>query len=303
MLAASPAGKGRFGSGVQEPHVSYTPFFAEVQAHYDLSDKFFALFLDPSMTYSCAYFERSDMTLAEAQQAKIDLSLGKLNLKPDMTLLDIGCGWGALIRRASEQHGAKVIGLTLSRNQFEHVQPTMRELPTHCEVRLAGWEQFDEPVDRIVSIGAFEHFRIERYAAFFERCREMLADGGRMLLHTIVAPDNAALRARGIEITHENVLFAKFIGRHIFPGGQLAAPPVIERHATQAGFKVERVQSLQMHYARTLDEWSRTLEARRADAIAITAQEVYDMYQHYLTGCAKHFRSGHVDVMQFTLAR
>ena len=290
-------------SDFEEFPVTYAPFLAEVQAHYDLSDEFFALFLDPSMTYSCAYFEREDMSLREAQQAKIDLALGKLNLKPGMTLLDIGCGWGALVRRASERHGVKTIGLTLSRNQFEHVQAQLGQLPTPCEVRLMGWEQFDEPVDRIVSIGAFEHFRIERFAAFFERCRRILPRDGRMLLHTIVMPSAKTMRDRGIEVTHEAVLFGKFIGKRIFPGGQLAAPETIERSATAAGFNVERVQSLQLHYARTLDQWMTNLAEQREKAIRIASKDVYDRYAHYLSGCAKHFRSGHVDVMQFTLTR
>src|SRR6202034_3323839 len=136
------------------------PHFEDVQAHYDLSDEFFRLFLDPSQTYSCAYFERDDMTLEEAQQAKVDLALGKLGLQPGMTLLDVGCGWGATMRRAIETYDVNVIGLTLSKNQAAHVQTKFDQLDSTSNKRglLNGWEQFDEPVDRIVSIGAFEHF-------------------------------------------------------------------------------------------------------------------------------------------------
>ena len=137
-----------------------TPHFENVQAHYDLSDDFYRLFLDPSQTYSCAYFRRYDTTLAEAQLAKIDLSLGKLGLEPGMTLLDIGCGWGATMQRAIEKYNVNVIGLTLSKNQAVHVESIFAAMDTPCRRRvlLAGWEEFDEPVDRIVSIGAFEHF-------------------------------------------------------------------------------------------------------------------------------------------------
>src|SRR3954470_15545352 len=133
------------------------PHFDDVQAHYDLSDDFFALFLDPSWTYSCAYFAREDMTLEEAQLAKVDLALGKLNLQPGMTLLDIGCGWGATMRRAVEKYDVNVVGLTLSANQAEHVHRMFDEMHTvrSRRVLLEGWERFDEPVDRIVSIGAF----------------------------------------------------------------------------------------------------------------------------------------------------
>ncbi|GFG68393.1 hypothetical protein MSEN_01130 [Mycolicibacter senuensis] len=124
-----------------------TPNFADVQAHYDLSDDFYRLFLDPTQTYSCAYFKRYDMTLEEAQLAKIDLSLSKLGLQPDMTLLDVGCGWGTTMQRAIEQYDVNVIGLTLSKNQAAHVQSRFDAMdsPRSRRVLLAGWEEFDEP--------------------------------------------------------------------------------------------------------------------------------------------------------------
>ena len=137
--------------------------------HYDLSDDFFRLFLDPTQTYSCAYFERDDMTLELAQIAKIDLALGKLGLQPGMTLLDVGCGWGATMMRAIEKYDVNVIGLTLSKNQYAHVEKAFAESDSKCSKRvlLRGWEQFSEPVDRIVSIGAFENFGHDRYDDFF----------------------------------------------------------------------------------------------------------------------------------------
>ena len=133
------------------------PHFEDVQAHYDLSDEFFRLWLDPTQTYSCAYFERDDMTLEEAQQAKIDLALGKLGLEPGMTLLDVGCGWGSTMMRAVERYDVNVVGLTLSENQKAHVEKVFAasDSPRSKRVLLEGWERFDEPVDRIVSIGAF----------------------------------------------------------------------------------------------------------------------------------------------------
>lgn len=282
------------------------PYFEQVQAHYDLSNDFFALFLDRSMTYSCAYFERDDMTLDQAQLAKIDLSLGKCDLHPGQRLLDIGCGWGATMRRAAERFGVNVIGLTLSRNQFDHIQHSLHNAPPSrgfIDVRLQGWEEFDEPVDRIISIGAFEHFRIARYPAFFERCRSLLPDDGRMMLHTIVQTEPQTLHERGISIEHEHILFAKFIQKHIFPGGQLCHPSVVMRHARQAGFQITQVQSLQSHYARTLDCWAAALQSRREQAVALTSDEICDIYMRYLTGCAEHFRHGHIDVMQFTLCK
>src|SRR3954454_24370961 len=141
------------------------PHFEEVQAHYDLSDVFFGLFQDPSRTYSCAYFERDDMTLEQAQIAKIDLALEKLGLQPGMTLLEIGCGWGSTMKRAIEKYDVNVVGLTLSKNQHARCQQVLNEVDTDRtrEVRLHGWEDFGEPVDRIVSIEAFEHFGHENY--------------------------------------------------------------------------------------------------------------------------------------------
>ncbi len=285
--------------------VQLTPHFGNVQAHYDLSDDFFRLFLDPTQTYSCAYFERDDMTLEEAQLAKIDLALGKLNLEPGMTLLDIGCGWGATMRRAIEKYDVNVVGLTLSENQASHVQRMFDQLETHRSTRvlLEGWEKFDEPVDRIVSIGAFEHFGRQRWGHFFNMAHQVLPADGVMLLHTITRPTFKDARAQGTPLTHEIVHFVQFILAEIFPGGWLPTPASVEEHAGAAGFKVTRIQSLRLHYARTLELWAAALEANKANAISIQSEEVYDRYMKYLTGCAKLFRQGYTDIKQFTLEK
>ena len=281
------------------------PHFEDVQAHYDLSDEFFRLFLDPSQTYSCAYFERDDMTLEEAQLAKIDLALGKLGLQPGMTLLDIGCGWGATMMRAVERYDVNVIGLTLSKNQKDHVERLFAESdnPRSKRVELEGWEQFNEPVDRIVSIGAFEHFGFDRYDDFFTMAYNVLPDDGVMLLHTITALTLPEMADRGMPLTFDVARFVKFILTEIFPGGRLPSVEKVEEHSTKAGFKLTRVQSLQPHYARTLDLWAEALEAHRDEAIAVQSEEVYERYMKYLTGCAKGFRVGYIDVDQFTLQK
>ena len=282
-----------------------TPHFEDVQSHYDLSDDFYRLFLDATQTYSCAYFERDDMTLEEAQIAKIDLSLGKLGLQPGMTLLDIGCGWGATMKRAVERYGVNVIGLTLSQNQHDHVEKVLAALdsPRSRRVLLEGWEQFAEPVDRIVSIGAFEHFGHDRWEGFFSTTYDALPDDGVMLVHTITRLDMEELKKRGIPLSMDVARFAVFIAREIFPGGQLPTIEAVEDHATAAGFTVARTQSLQPHYARTLDAWAQALSARREEAVAIQSEEVYDRYMKYLTGCADMFRRGYIDVNQFTLQK
>ena len=287
------------GKGTLKPH------FEDVQAHYDLSDDFFALFLDPSRTYSCAYFERDDMTLEEAQLAKVDLALGKLGLEPGMTLLDIGCGWGSTMLRAIEKYDVNVIGLTLSKNQHAHVQEAFDALdsPRSRQVLLKGWEEFDQPVDRIVSIGAFEHFGRDRFDHFFTMAYDALPDDGVMLLHTITALTLPQMTERGMPLTFSVARFVKFILTEIFPGGYLPSIELVEEHSAKPGFKLTRTQSLQAHYARTLDTWAAALEANKDQAVAIQSEEVYDRYMHYLTTCAHGFRVGYIDVHQFTLAK
>jgi len=245
------------------------------------------------------------MTLEEAQIAKIDLALGKLGLQPGMTLLDVGCGWGATMRRAIEKYDVNVIGLTLSKNQAAHVQQTFDELDTQRSRRvlLEGWEQFDEPVDRIVSIGAFEHFGFDRYDDFFALAHRVLPADGVMLLHTITALTGPQMAERGMPLTFEGARFAKFIMTEIFPGGRLPSIEKVAEHSAKAGFTLTRRQSLQPHYARTLDLWAAALESRRDEAIEIQSEEVYDRYMKYLTGCANSFRIGYIDVNQFTLEK
>ena len=281
------------------------PHFEDVQSHYDLSDDFYRLFLDDTHTYSCAYFERDDMTLQEAQYAKIDLSLGKLGLEPGMTLLDIGCGWGATMLRAVEKYDVNVVGLTLSQNQHAHVTKLFADSRSDRSLRvlLNGWEQFDEPVDRIVSIGAFEHFGFDRYADFFKMAYRVLPDDGVMMLHTICGVSMEYARANGVPLTMELARFIKFIMTEIFPGGQLCKTEMVGELAEAAGFTLTRTQSLQPHYARTLDMWAAALADRRDDAIALQSEEVYDRYMHYLTGCAQLFKLGQADVNQFTLTK
>ncbi|MCV7428907.1 cyclopropane mycolic acid synthase family methyltransferase [Mycobacterium montefiorense] len=281
------------------------PYYEESQSIYDVSDEFFALFLDPTMGYTCAYFERDDMTLEEAQNAKFDLALGKLNLEPGMTLLDIGCGWGGALQRAVEKFDVNVIGITLSRNQFEYSKARLAKVPTErtVEVRLQGWEEFEDRVDRIVTIGAFEAFKSERYPAFFDRAYNVLPNDGRMLLHTILAQTQKSMFEKGIKLTMNDIRFAKFIGDVIFPGGRLPAVEDLLQLAPDAGFTVEKVQLLQPHYARTLNMWAANLEANKDKAIEIQSEDIYDRYMHYLTGCENFFNKGITDVGQFTCVK
>jgi len=274
----------------------------EVRSHYDLSNEFFRLWQDPTQTYSCAYFERDDMTLEEAQMAKVDLALGKLGPQPGMTLLDIGCGWGSTIMRAVEKYDVNVIGLTLSHNQLAHIEQRFAESdsPRRKEVRLQAWEDFDEPVDRVVSIGAFEHFGFEKYADYFKKTFELMPDDGVMLLHTIVSTSKEEVEQMGLPTTMSLMRFFRFIVTEIYPGGRIPLIAMVEDRATEAGFTVTRKQRLRPHYVRTLDTWAANLEAKKDQAIEITSEEVYERYLKYLKGCADLFRDGYTDVCQFT---
>ena len=281
------------------------PHFEEIQAHYDISDDFFGTFQDPSRTYSCAFFERDDATLEEAQMAKIDLALGKLDLRPGMTLLDVGCGWGSVMQRAVEKYDVNVIGLTLSKNQSVFCQRLLDDIDSRRsrQVLLHGWEEFDEPVDRIVSIEAFEAFPKERYAAFFEKSYRIMPSDGRMVLQTIMGHPLSRWPEMGIPITMTDLRFMRFIAKEIFPGGSVPGQDDVVEFSRNAGFSMEDLQFLNEHYVRTLDTWAANLEARRDDAIAATSNEVYERYMRYLTGCSDFFRRRISEVGQFTLTK
>jgi cyclopropane-fatty-acyl-phospholipid synthase len=281
------------------------PAYEDVQAHYDISNEFFGLFQDPTRTYSSAYFERDDMTLQEAQIAKIDLALGKLGLEPGMTLLDVGCGWASVMKRAVEKHDVNVIGLTLSKNQRALGQQILDQIDTSRsrQVKLLGWEEFEEPVDRIVSIEAFEAFPKSRYKAFFDLCNRIMPSDGRMVLQTIMGHPLKRWPEMGIPITMSDLRFMRFIAAEIFPGGSVPSDEDVVEYSTSAGFSVEKLQKITDDYVRTLDIWSQKLEAARDDAVAVTSTEVYDRYMRYLIGCSDFFQRNICEVGQFTLVK
>ncbi|HEU4361734.1 MAG TPA: cyclopropane mycolic acid synthase family methyltransferase [Mycobacterium sp.] len=282
------------------------PKYAELQSIYDISNEFFELFLGPTMGYTCGYYDRAGTTRDEAQNAKFDLALGKLDLEPGMTLLDIGCGWGGCMQRAVEKFDVNVIGLTLSEQQREYAISKLAKVATNrsVEVRLQGWEEFTDRVDRIVSIGAFEHFGRNRYPDFFKIAYGALPSDGVMLLHTITAitgQDEA--QRKGIPLTMDLAKFTLFIMKEIFPGGQLPSAEMPRTLATEAGFWVTRDDEIGPNYVRTLQDWAAALAANKDEAIAAQSQEVYDRYDKYLNGCVRLFRDGYNSVHQYTLQK
>jgi len=258
--------------------------------HYEVSNDFFKLWLDPSMTYSCAYFATGSESLEEAQMAKVDLAFRKAQLQRGDRLLDIGCGWGAAAERAAVQYGASAMGLTVSRMQLELAR--RRERPgLALSYRLEGWETYREPCDVIVSFGAFEHFSVAKYDAFFARCHEVLTDGGSMLIQTITIGKPST--------SFKLFRYAYFLRKEFFPGAELPPPEVVISYARRGGFELLHAESLRAHYCRTLDEWLGNLKANREAAIAATSEETYENFVRYLDGAAQYHRTGETSVYQF----
>jgi cyclopropane-fatty-acyl-phospholipid synthase len=278
------------------------PHFEDIQAHYDLSDDFFGVFQDPTRKYSCAFFTGPDVTLSEAQIANVDQHLDKLDLKPGMTLLEVGCGWGLTLQRAMERYDVNVIGLTLSKNQKAYCDQLLSKIDTNrtFDVRLEGWEQFHSPVDRIVSIEAFEHFGFERYDDFFKTCFDILPDDGRMTIQSSVGYHPYDLAERGKKLTFDLARFVKFMITEIFPGGRIPSTKMMVEHGEKAGFVVPETMSLRNHYIKTLGIWASRLEAAKDEAIAATDEENYYRYMKYLTGCQYYFIDETIDVSLVT---
>ena len=279
-----------------------TPHFDDIQAHYDLSDDFFGLFQDPTRKYSCAYFTGPNATLSEAQIANVDLNLDRLDLKPGMTLLEIGCGWGLTLQRAMQKYDVNVIGLTLSKNQQAYCTQLLDSVDSSRshKVLLRGWEQFHDPVDRIVSIEAFEHFGFERYDDFFKNCYDMLPEDGRMTIQSSVSYHPYDLHARGKKLTFELARFIKFMITEIFPGGRIPTTEMMVQHGEKAGFVVPETLSLRNHYIKTLGMWADALEHNKDKAIEVTDEVNYLRYMRYLKGCQYYFIDESIDVSLVT---
>jgi cyclopropane-fatty-acyl-phospholipid synthase len=269
-----------------------------IQYHYDVSNDFYALWLDRNMVYSCAYFHSEADSLDTAQEQKLDHILNKLMLKPGERFLDIGCGWGALILRAAKKYGARATGVTLSRNQFEFASRRIREegLEGRCEVRIQDYRDIpgEGAYDKIASVGMFEHVGLRHLKAYFGKIRSLLADGGLVLNHGITSSDPDS-RWVGLGA-------GEFINRYVFPHGELPHLSLVLHEMAGAGLEVADVESLRRHYARTCSEWARRLEQGRERAIASAGDKRYRIWQVYLAGCAHGFEHEWMNIYQ-VLAR
>lgn len=272
----------------------HRPNQANIRHHYDVSNAFYRLWLDERMVYSCAYFERDDMTLDEAQLAKLDHICRKLRLEEGQRFLDIGCGWGGLVFRAAEKFGVRSTGITLSKNQFEHVKREIaaRGLEGRVEVRMQDYLDLpeDEQYDRIASVGMFEHVGVARFPKYFGKIARVLAPGGFVLNHGIThnATHGASLGS-GI---------GDFVEEYVFPGGELTHVHRVIEGMAAAGLEAVDAEALREHYARTLWHWTDRLEANSDAARREAGEERFRVWRVYLAGSAHAFDRGWLSLWQ-----
>jgi cyclopropane-fatty-acyl-phospholipid synthase len=266
-----------------------------VSYHYNLSNDFYQLWLDRNMVYSCAYFECGDEDIDTAQTRKLDYLCRKLRLRPGETLLDIGCGWGALVLHAARHFGARALGVTLSQPQAELAQWRIQDagLSERCEVRVCDYRDLDpaSQFDKIVSVGMFEHVGETRLPEYFQQVWKLLRAGSVFLNHGIAT--SATYHRTG----------PSFIDKYVFPDSGLVPLGTTIRIAEGCGFEVRDVESLREHYARTLRQWVRRLESRYEDARRITSDTIYRIWRLYMAGSAHAFASGRVNIYQVLFSK
>jgi cyclopropane-fatty-acyl-phospholipid synthase len=282
---------------------------AQIEFHYDVSDDFYALWLDPRRVYSCAYFRDDGMTLAQAQEAKLDHICRKLMLKPGERFLDIGSGWGGLLMWAAEHYGVDATGITLSRNQHAHVTRLIEEkgLQGRVRVELLDYRKLDsdKPFDKIASVGMFEHVGSVNMPTYFRKIHSLLKPGGLVMNHGITSgqPDYKQLGAG----------MGDFIEKYIFPGGELLHVTHVLRETVAAGLEMVDTENLRPHYARTLWAWSDALESRLDEAREVlqrtggrqaqNAERILRAYRLYLAGSAMCFEQGWISLHQMLSTR
>ena len=266
-----------------------------VTYHYDVSNEFYSLWLDRSMTYSCAYFQSNRDGLGTAQEQKLEYICRKLRLRAGEHLLDLGCGWGGLLLHAAKNYGVSAFGITLSVPQAELARQRIREagLAHRCKVEVCDYRDLETPqqFDKIVSVGMFEHVGESHLPEYFRRVWDVLRPGGVFLNHGIAA--SAVLQRSG----------PSFIDKYVFPDGELVPLHVTARCAEEAEFEVRDVESLREHYALTLRHWVNRLESAVEQARAIVGETTYRVWRLYMSGAAHAFTTGRLDLYQLLLSK
>ncbi|SFL42525.1 SAM-dependent methyltransferase [Rugamonas rubra] len=292
LARASLKAEGRVTRVVRGFGHSRTRDAEAIRYHYDVSNEFYQQFLDPAMVYSCAYFETGAEDLAAAQTKKIDHILRKVELRPGQRLLDIGCGWGALLLRAAEQYGARGVGVTLSQNQYQLARQRVRQagLEHLVEIRLQDYRDVRGEFDRITSVGMFEHVGLRQLPAYFAAIGKLLAADGLALNHGITStdPDNGATPYGGGE----------FIEKYVFPRGELAHLGQVLKAMQQGELEVYDVENLRRHYARTCAIWTDNFEANAERARALAGDKRFRIWHIYLAGCSYAFKHDLISLYQ-----
>ena len=284
--------EGRFARLVRSVQHTRKKDAEAIRYHYDVSNDFYRIWLDENMVYSCAYFENGDEDLGAAQLKKIDHILTKIRLQPGQTLLDVGCGWGALVIRAAQKFGAKCVGVTLSQNQFDLAQERVKQagLADRVEIRLEDYRDVHGTYDCITSVGMFEHVGEKHLAEYFDKLCSLLADDGIVMNHGITTtdPDNGETAFGGGE----------FIEQYVFPHGELAHIGTVLNAMQRGGLEVLDVENLRRHYTKTCGIWAENFEDRAARIRTLVDDRRFRIWRVYLAGCAYAFTQDWVSLYQ-----
>ena len=280
----------------------------EIQFHYDVGNDFYALWLDPSMLYTCAYYRKESDDLATAQINKLNHICRKLRLQPGERLLDIGCGWGGLVMHAAEHYGVQATGITLSAAQAKYAQERIveRGLSDRCTIQMMDFR--DLPIngrfDKISSVGVTEHVPENKQPAYFARAFDALEPAGLFLNHCEVST-RTARRTNHIAERIGRWLWKRdqFIDKYVFPDAKLVPLASVIGSAESVGFEVRDVESLREHYVMTLRAWSRGLERRKADAIKLVGERTYRVWRLYMSAGAYGFRTAEINILQTLLSK
>ncbi|MHB1230955.1 MAG: class I SAM-dependent methyltransferase [Burkholderiales bacterium] len=268
-----------------------------ISFHYDVSNDFYALWLDEQRVYSCAYYEDASQSLEQAQRNKLDYICRKLRLQPGERLLDIGCGWGALLCWAAEHYGITAHGITLSKNQYDHVQKIIKQrgLEQKVSVELLDYRDLrgEAKYDKLVSVGMFEHVGLKNLPAYFEIAHRSLKPGGLFLNHGITSEEGGWKKSIATE----------FINRYVFPDGQLETVSTVQKIMEDSGFEIHDVEGLRQHYALTLREWVSRLDKRHEEALKYVTEPVYRIWRLYMAACAMQFEEGNTGLYQILASR